>query len=795
MAIKWKNNSESKSGSIIRSLVAIASITILFFVLMPSFKNNAEVEIPDPLSTGEFAEILYKSNHIQYKYLKERSDQRQYSFRDLYYDLEPVELSDKEKEEMKQSYDINGYDALYSYYENDNDFEQDLFADFDSAMLEWEELQYLLSVNMDYYAVDQSTGVSMTNSNNKILKEIATDQSSLSALNAYDDYVYYVCMNFDSAGYLNDAYAYSNFGNSSDFIKILNSLSHDDFFDRYGLADNSKVLVSVESVQSDGPEPDQEFFVYQVNRKPMADMTIVYAADMDAYQQLSAILAERGYFDSQIFRSDYSNYAASGYFAFFYLLCFLSAGSGLLFSFLDEKKNRSKGFASMKICSFPLEINAVVFFLFFVYLSLSDGATDFLISLQEETNLFGLSRVLNSLGLDLIYILLSMLETTLIFLTAYLLGATLCGIWHPKEYFKNRSLICKYWDKILTYLKDFYKELVSFDIGKKADKMIRKLVIINFVILFIISLFWIWGIIPLAIYSILIYFLLKKYVKEIQDKYQNLLKATSAIAKGDLDVVLTEDFGVFESYKSELRQIQTDFKKAIDEEVRSTRMKSELITNVSHDLKTPLTAIITYIELLKDPKITDIQRSEYISTLDKKAMRLKVLIEDLFEVSKASTDNIVLNLVQMDICSLLRQCYMEYEDKIEAAGLIFRFQLPEDKLFLNLDSQKTFRIFENLYTNIVKYALENTRVYISVTDNEDRAVIELKNISKNELQMSPNELTERFVRGDSSRNTEGSGLGLAIAKSFTEAQGGSFKLDSDGDLFKVRLEFKKTGNV
>ena len=144
------------------------------------------------------------------------------------------------------------------------------------------------------------------------------------------------------------------------------------------------------------------------------------------------------------------------------------------------------------------------------------------------------------------------------------------------------------------------------------------------------------------IYSLIIYFLLKKYVHDIQTKYQNLLRATSSISRGDFDTAFSEDFGVFESYKKELLQIQTDFKKAVDEEVKSQRMKSELITNVSHDLKTPLTAIITYINLLKEPGLTPIQQQEYLDTLDKKALRLKVLIEDLFEISKATTNNVCL---------------------------------------------------------------------------------------------------------------------------------------------------------
>ena len=221
-------------------------------------------------------------------------------------------------------------------------------------------------------------------------------------------------------------------------------------------------------------------------------------------------------------------------------------------------------------------------------------------------------------------------------------------------------------------------------------------------------------------------------------------------------------------------------------------MRSELITNVSHDLKTPLTAIITYINLLKEPGLTEEQRQEYLNTLDKKAVRLKVLIEDLFEVSKASTNNITLHYERVDVGNLLRQGWLEYEDRFLQNDLQVKFILPEHKVYHMLDPQKTFRIIENLYINVIKYALPATRVYVTLKDLETEAEIEIKNISKTELLVAPEELTERFVRGDGSRNTEGSGLGLAIAKSFTELQHGSFRILLDGDLFKVVLRFRRT---
>jgi K+-sensing histidine kinase KdpD len=293
-----------------------------------------------------------------------------------------------------------------------------------------------------------------------------------------------------------------------------------------------------------------------------------------------------------------------------------------------------------------------------------------------------------------------------------------------------------------------------------------------------------------VIYSLVLFYLLKKYYDRIKKDYDVLMKGVQRIAEGDLDTVITEDIGVFEPFKEQLTQIRTGFKKAVEDEVKSQRMKTELITNVSHDLKTPLTAITTYVELLKKEDITEEERKSYIETLEKKSLRLKVLIEDLFEVSKASTNNITLNLMDVDVVNLMKQVSVEHTDKFEQLGLKLRWNVPEEKIILKLDNQKTYRIFENLFVNIQKYAMPDSRVYIDVERIKNQVVITMRNMSAVELHVKGEELTERFVRGDASRNTEGSGLGLAIAKSFTEAQKGSLNISVDGDLFKVVIVWK-----
>ncbi|NJA51034.1 sensor histidine kinase, partial [Clostridioides difficile] len=251
------------------------------------------------------------------------------------------------------------------------------------------------------------------------------------------------------------------------------------------------------------------------------------------------------------------------------------------------------------------------------------------------------------------------------------------------------------------------------------------------------------------------------------------------------------DLGFFNPIKDELGNIQTGFKKAVDEEVKSQKMKTELISNVSHDLKTPLTSIITYIDLLKDESITDENRKLYIDTLDRKSQRLQHLIEDLFEVSKANSGDVYLNIVNVDIVSLMKQTLLELDDKLADSSLIVKNNFSNEKIILPLDSQRTFRVFENLIINISKYAMPNSRVYIDILETDNKVNIMLKNMSASEIDFSVDDIMERFVRGDKSRNTEGSGLGLAIAKSFIELQGGKMNISVDGDLFKVTITFNK----
>lgn len=357
-------------------------------------------------------------------------------------------------------------------------------------------------------------------------------------------------------------------------------------------------------------------------------------------------------------------------------------------------------------------------------------------------------------------------------------------IWEQTLFFRFFVWLKRQWLRLWNWATDV-------ELDEHLTRNIWKVVGINGLIVVLLCCIWFGGIFGAIIYSILLYVLIKKKCGEIQENYKKLLNVTQTIADGDLNASTEEDMGIFNPIRDQLTSIQSGFRKAVDEEVRSRNMKTELITNVSHDLKTPLAAIITYVDLLKKEDITEEERKEYVATLEKKSQRLKVLIEDLFEISKATTDNIVMNYDEVDLVSLIKEVRLENEDKIQSSTLDFRWSLPEEKCILRLDPQRTFRIIDNLVQNILKYSMAHSRVYIAMNDQDGKVTVSLKNMSATEMNFTPEEITERFVRGDLSRNTEGSGLGLAIAQSFTELQGGEFKVETDGDLFKVTIMWKK----
>ncbi len=285
------------------------------------------------------------------------------------------------------------------------------------------------------------------------------------------------------------------------------------------------------------------------------------------------------------------------------------------------------------------------------------------------------------------------------------------------------------------------------------------------------------------IYMAILLFVLSK-LNGTRKNLVNVNEKSSKIAGGDFSVKLSEE-GIFGEIGRNFNSIGDGLDIAVENAIKSERLKTELITNVSHDLKTPLTSIINYSDLIVDEKTNDSERIEYAKIINEKGIKLKKLIEDLFEVSKITSKNIDLDLESLDIKNLLIQVIGEWKDNLESKGLKLVTTLPSEPVILILDGQKISRVLDNVFSNVSKYAMENSRVYISMENTEGYVTIEVKNISDYELNIDPEELMERFVRGDSSRTNEGSGLGLSIASSLIEAHGGEFNIKIDGDLFKI----------
>lgn len=359
------------------------------------------------------------------------------------------------------------------------------------------------------------------------------------------------------------------------------------------------------------------------------------------------------------------------------------------------------------------------------------------------------------------------------------------------RFFKENTLT----GRLIVWLYRWGKKAVEFcgtiDFSNKGNRNFFLAVVLNFIIIALLCCTWFFGILLAIPYSLFVFWLLQKWWNKIRTDYTVMLSTTEEMARGITDVEYVAEAGIFHELNTALAGVQEGFHTAVQEEVKSQKMKTELITNVSHDLKTPLTAIITYVDLLKNEELSAEERKDYVDVLDRKSARLKTLIEDLFEISKATSGELKLEKVDLDLVQLIHEVQMELEEEIMNSGITFKMNLPEEKVIVRLDAQKTGRIFENLTMNILKYGLTGSRAYVFMEQTEKTVQVVYKNVSASEINFSADEIMERFTRGDASRNTEGSGLGLAIVKSFTEAQGGKVKVDLEDDMFKVTVSFPK----
>ena len=276
-----------------------------------------------------------------------------------------------------------------------------------------------------------------------------------------------------------------------------------------------------------------------------------------------------------------------------------------------------------------------------------------------------------------------------------------------------------------------------------------------------------------------------------------LKRETERIVMGDYKASIDKNLGMLNPLAESINQIQEGLKHAVAEEVKSTKSKTELITNISHDLKTPLTSILSYSDLITREDISEDKIKKYAEIIHQKSLRLKTLIDDLFEMTKMTAGNIELHKTPLNLLELFMQSLAEHRETLSEKNLEVVVSDFSGVIYAELDGEKTFRVFDNIFGNLEKYALNSTRIYIDLSYDpvRNRMSFVFKNVANYEMKVNPEELTNRFTRGDSSRRTEGSGLGLAIAKSLLELQGATMQIEIDGDLFKTRLQFPTTRSI
>ena len=728
----------------------LAVLIILLVILLPSvgmvrlypFLDRESSAYKENFYTdSQFLRQIIYGNYVLYTEEAQRKEGRTILPNQIFYpDLKEAENSPV-SEDMEEAWDEQ--DAYASAL---TDFKNNILQEYRS----WQSSFDNVRGNLEYQVLDENNQILDQNVTGSLLEDLTRDKD--------EKYLWGVAMQYDQGGNLT---VLNTFGeNSKELSNLLESLGRKDPVDDYYYESyyGSTSLSASYSFQF----PQNRTFIYGMTRE-----------NANAYLSLDLESRYHGYIDSGVV-----------YQTLLFLIVLVGLAA-LLIPFIRPLRTGNE-----KIFRAPMEAA----FLGFIPLSLIVSS---IVHLVVITNEGIVTKTLKQAGLKNPYLIESLsvawnlLWWCLIFALVYWIVSCLRNVFTLglRRYIKERTLIYRLFAWIKRGCVKVYHSFDHLDFQDKSNRTILKIVGINFIILALICSFWFFGIGALILYSIVLFFVLQKYFNDLKTKYKKLLSSTNAIAEGNLDVTIDEDLGVFEPFKGEIQKIQTGFKKVVEEEVKSERMKTDLITNVSHDLKTPLTAIITYVNLLKNEDLSPEIHRSYIDILEQKSLRLKALIEDLFEISKATSKNVTLNLMRVDIVNLLKQVAFELNDKISQSTLDFRWNLPDEKICLTLDSQKTYRVFENLLINILKYSLSHSRVYITVEAISGEAVITMKNVSAQELNFNPEEITERFVRGDSARNTEGSGLGLAIAKSFVDLQNGTMHITTDADLFKVTIRW------
>lgn len=746
--IKKSNKRKSRSGNIFKKyiVVLLTFISIACAILsLREIKANIRYIIPGGIYlNGDLSNNisdyinLVKDYSIYYKSLEYASDNNNITQNDI--DICKAELVDKVNKE-------------YENYRNDK------YNDESFSNLTYEEQQKILSEEKEKITEKYTL-------NDEEMKEYILNRKGNSASDLNNKIKSYVNLNFRAYDKLKDIWIGGGKIDSNNIIK------NSKYFKEINIDYNGNVI---EKIYVDGKEINNNiiskliyynkysYYTYYDRYEP----NNIYAYDYNEKQSISIYI----WMPQEIKKGDvvYENlkkveininrfYLSCGSFIMFIILAILCLVS------LSKNKSRINIIEDIvnKIKVWPIEAKVGIGILGWI----SWNTT----YVYYNTNNY--IRRLN---------LISVIWTSLALLIYYVLIRVIIINYNERNLFK-KNITIKCWD--------YLSEIMTRSSIIKTFLIMSGLYVISGLLLFVVSAILNIFLIGILIGIILTIIYIVIFIKELiyLDK---IIIGSKAATEGKLNCNIEEKGrGHLRELAHDINNIRDGLRKSIESEIKSENMKTELITNVSHDLKTPLTSIINYIDLLKRENIESETAKDYINILDKKSQRLKVLIDDLFEASKATSGAMELNITKIDIVQLLKQSLGENDERFKNSNLSVKLDIPDTKIFINGDGQRLYRVFENLISNIVKYSLSNTRVYIQMyVDDENKVVIIMRNISAYELDFCANEITNRFKRGDSSRSTEGSGLGLAIAKSIVELHGGKFNIEVDGDLFKsiIRL--------
>ena len=748
--IKKSNKRKSRSGNIFKKyiVVLLTFISIACAILsLREIKANIRYIIPGGIYlNGDLSNNisdyinLVKDYSIYYKSLEYASDNNNITQNDI--DICKAELVDKVNKE-------------YENYRNDK-YNEESFSN-----LTYEEQQKILSEEKEKITEKYTL-------NDEEMKEYILNRKGNSASDLNNKIKSYVNLNFRAYDKLKDIWIGGEKIDSNNIIK------NSKYFKEINIDYNGNVI---EKIYVDGKEINNNIISKLIYYNKYSYHTYydryepnnIYAYDYNEKQSISIYI----WMPQEIKKGDvvYENlkrveininrfYLSCGSFIMFIILAILCLVS------LSKNKSKINIIEDIvnKIKVWPIEAKVGIGILGWI-------------SWNTTFVYYNANNYIRRLNL------ISVIWTSLALLIYYVLIRVIIINYNERNLFK-KNITIKCWN--------YLSEIMTRSSLIKTFLIMSGLYVISGLLLFVVSA--ILNIFPIGILIgiILTIIYIVIFIKELiyLDK---IIIGSKAATEGKLNCNIEEKGrGHLRELAHDINNIRDGLRKSIESEMKSENMKTELITNVSHDLKTPLTSIINYIDLLKRENIESETAKDYINILDKKSQRLKVLIDDLFEASKATSGAMELNITKIDIVQLLKQSLGENDERFKNSNLSVKLDIPDTKIFINGDGQRLYRVFENLISNIVKYSLSNTRVYIQMyVDDENKVVIIMRNISAYELDFCANEITNRFKRGDSSRSTEGSGLGLAIAKSIVELHGGKFNIEVDGDLFKSIIKLNQ----